>query len=760
MARFVRVEKVRSSLLVWLPVAIACALLGCAEPTLISCPAGELPCVDGCADLASDDRNCGACGRACAAGARCVAGDCVPAQPPATCAVNNGGCGLGALCAEVGGGVVCTCGPGLTGNGQVCQPCASCDPTQFEAAACTPFADTVCAACTACGPTEFEIAACTAFGDAACLPCTTCGPTEYVAAACTAMSDTTCAPCTVGCGFGFFEAAACTATSDTVCAACTTGCTPGFYEVQPCGPVADLLCAACTLCQASQYEALPCDGTQDTMCVDCAFGCATCDGPGDTCTSCEPGWFLVGGACLQPMCGNGLVEPGEACDDGNPVDGDGCSAQCQVEPDYYCFGDLPTTCRPGACVTEPATALPLGPAFAIDGVATTSAAGITFTQRSTIYTTADVQYPVLIEADVVYSGDDLTLVGTRGTGLRDPLAADEPTDSLRARLSQCCGYAVELATGPGTTVIAATVAPFVPTLGVPYRVRFFDDGLFATVEWFDLTNPGEGVAIGMPSSFHGGGDRAFIGGGDLAGLTVSNLRVCAAPALPVTSGLAAHYSAVPSWTVVRDGLDQVSQWQDASGNANHLAVNGSSPVFSPGLIAGQAPGLDFTGAARLTTAPFPLTTDVTVFAVLQHRTPATWGAIAHHGSRDLDWSMEQSGFSGNSNVLHWQTNNDNANVELTLVPDEAYVLTGRFDGNARYFAAAALTGTSPAPAAIVDASHTIAAGTKPLYVGSSDANEASNAFIGELVYFSRALDDAERDAVIAYLHARWRPLYP
>lgn len=30
-------------------------------------------------------------------------------------------------------------------------------------------------------------------------------------------------------------------------------------------------------------------------------------------------------------CGNGTVEPGEQCDDGNTVDGDGCSAQCQHE---------------------------------------------------------------------------------------------------------------------------------------------------------------------------------------------------------------------------------------------------------------------------------------------------------------------------------------------------------------------------------------------------------------------------------------------
>lgn len=34
---------------------------------------------------------------------------------------------------------------------------------------------------------------------------------------------------------------------------------------------------------------------------------------------------------LAPSCGDGHVDPGEECDDGNTVDGDGCSANCQDE---------------------------------------------------------------------------------------------------------------------------------------------------------------------------------------------------------------------------------------------------------------------------------------------------------------------------------------------------------------------------------------------------------------------------------------------
>jgi len=41
-----------------------------------------------------------------------------------------------------------------------------------------------------------------------------------------------------------------------------------------------------------------------------------------------PGFWFASGA---PECGNGIIEPGEQCDDGNTADGDGCSSQCEVE---------------------------------------------------------------------------------------------------------------------------------------------------------------------------------------------------------------------------------------------------------------------------------------------------------------------------------------------------------------------------------------------------------------------------------------------
>ncbi|MEM9187763.1 MAG: DUF4215 domain-containing protein [Myxococcota bacterium] len=47
--------------------------------------------------------------------------------------------------------------------------------------------------------------------------------------------------------------------------------------------------------------------------------------------------------CTYPTCGDGRLEPGEECDDRNDSSNDGCSATCQIEPQYLCTGS-PSTC--------------------------------------------------------------------------------------------------------------------------------------------------------------------------------------------------------------------------------------------------------------------------------------------------------------------------------------------------------------------------------------------------------------------------------
>ncbi len=61
------------------------------------------------------------------------------------------------------------------------------------------------------------------------------------------------------------------------------------------------------------------------------------DGILDPGEECDDGNLIDGDGCsalceLEPFCGDGILDPGEACDDGNNADGDGCSATCMFEP--------------------------------------------------------------------------------------------------------------------------------------------------------------------------------------------------------------------------------------------------------------------------------------------------------------------------------------------------------------------------------------------------------------------------------------------
>lgn len=54
---------------------------------------------------------------------------------------------------------------------------------------------------------------------------------------------------------------------------------------------------------------------------------------------CWSNYVLINGVCTS-LCGDGIVIKGTDqdvdCDDGNLIDGDGCTAQCKVEEAYGC----------------------------------------------------------------------------------------------------------------------------------------------------------------------------------------------------------------------------------------------------------------------------------------------------------------------------------------------------------------------------------------------------------------------------------------
>ncbi|WP_082282799.1 DUF4215 domain-containing protein [Myxococcus hansupus] len=62
------------------------------------------------------------------------------------------------------------------------------------------------------------------------------------------------------------------------------------------------------------------------------------DGCSATCRELEVGWVCpaAGGRCSAALCGDGIVAGAEECEDGNSVSGDGCSDTCRVEEGWHC----------------------------------------------------------------------------------------------------------------------------------------------------------------------------------------------------------------------------------------------------------------------------------------------------------------------------------------------------------------------------------------------------------------------------------------
>lgn len=82
--------------------------------------------------------------------------------------------------------------------------------------------------------------------------------------------------------------------------------------------------------------------SQQLRCLPCTSGCLTCTSC-YSCTSCQPGFYLdfTSSLCIE-ICGDGkrfIL----GCDDGNNINGDGCSNDCKIELGYICTGGSPNS---------------------------------------------------------------------------------------------------------------------------------------------------------------------------------------------------------------------------------------------------------------------------------------------------------------------------------------------------------------------------------------------------------------------------------
>jgi cysteine-rich repeat protein len=124
-------------------------------------------------------------------------------------------------------------------------------------------------------------------------------------------------------------------------------------------------CRVCLLLNEVDGLARDCDVVDDgdddddscpevTVCGDgLVDGPETCDDgdttPGDGCSATcqlEAGWSCAGAPSVcGEVCGDGNIVGGESCDDSDATGGDGCDATCQIETGYACVG------QPSICTT-------------------------------------------------------------------------------------------------------------------------------------------------------------------------------------------------------------------------------------------------------------------------------------------------------------------------------------------------------------------------------------------------------------------------
>jgi cysteine-rich repeat protein len=98
-----------------------------------------------------------------------------------------------------------------------------------------------------------------------------------------------------------------------------------------------------------------CDPPHDSACsgvcnVDCT--CPVCgNGLTEGGEQCDDGNAIEGDACdsncTLPGCGNNIVDPGEDCDDGNLIDGDTCESDCTLPSCGNGIVDGSETCDDG-----------------------------------------------------------------------------------------------------------------------------------------------------------------------------------------------------------------------------------------------------------------------------------------------------------------------------------------------------------------------------------------------------------------------------
>ncbi len=293
----------------------------CSNPALGFCAEGR--CLGGrCVEVAGVGERCSG-DSLCEEGAVCRSGRCVVPEG-GDCGDHPDGCEAGTSCHQ--GVCVAPRGPG-----EPCGPCRDgltcrdglCKAEIGPGGSCEDHAATFCAAGLVCGHDNGLLNGYAGFVDVCVEP---------------------------GCGDGIVQEGE---DCDDGNPDDTDGCTNDCHERVSCpegghSPGHPAYCSAACPCSEGLGD---CDG--DAQCVH-GLVCGTDNGP-------RFGFAADVDVCVVPGCGDGVVQDGEDCDDGNLDDTDGCLSDCTMPCDRgglapgdegYCTPDCPCGRGEGACASD------------------------------------------------------------------------------------------------------------------------------------------------------------------------------------------------------------------------------------------------------------------------------------------------------------------------------------------------------------------------------------------------------------------------
>lgn len=195
----------------------------------------------------------------------------------------------------------------------------------------------------------------------------------------------------------------------------------------------------------------------------------------------------------------------------------------------------------------------------------------------------------------------------------------------------------------------------------------------------------------------------------------------------------------------------ITQWRDKSGNGNHMANNGTGPIYNGSLINSLG-GIDCTNGGSLISSGFQNSANLSFAMVAVVKSGlGFWGSFFTHGGRDNDFAVERNSVVGST--IHFQTANDNSQCGIAYTVDAPVLYYGTMtSGTSRFFQSFSggtntiTTGTN---------SSTISLGSQLARVGKSDNNEVCNSFIGEIIYYTAVLSATQQQQVEGYLAWKW-----